>query len=215
MKTSDIIPVSSYELDFMQWAKAAKAGPDAARTQDPINELLGEHHITDAVLAAIEREARRLSVHGQLRPDFWERVVDFIGNYIHQCHRRKEEQAFFPMAGRYEPVDEGPVARITKDHEQAHQLTWDMYNGVSDGDWEKVLRAAHLYLRVEREHMVREENHLFEPTRDLLTPEDAAQLRREFDEIERHALGERDRLYYLKVARSLCEDAELPSLLEH
>ena len=214
MKTSDIIPLSSYELDFIAWAKDAHAG-DKPRQQEPINELLGEHHIMDAVLAAMEREARRLSVHGQLRPDFWERVVDYIGNYVHQCHRRKEEQAFFPLAKRYENVDGGQVARILRDHEQAHQLTWDLFNGVSDGDWEKVLRAAHLYLRVARDFLVREENHVFEPARELMTPEDAAGLRKQFDDIERDALGERDRIYYLKIARSLCEDAGLNQLLEH
>ena len=213
MKTSDIIPLSSYELDFIQWAKDAQSG--GPREQDPINELLAEHHIMDAVLAAMEREARRLSVHGQLRPDFWERVVDFVGNYVHQCHRRKEEQALFPVAQRYELVENGPVAMISKDHQQAHQLTWDLYNGVSEGDWEKVLRAAHLYLRVARDHLVREENHVFEPARELITPEDAADLRGKFDEIERDALGERDRMYYLKVARTLCQDAGLDRLLEH
>ena len=215
MSTADIIPLSSYELDFMQWAKEAKAGSVSTREQDPINELLGEHHIMDAVLAAMEREARYLSVHGRLRPDFWERVVDFIGNYVHQCHRRKEEEAFFPVAKRYELVDEGPVAKIHKEHEQAHQLTWDLVNGVSEGDWEKVLRAAHLYLRVARDHLVREETHVFEPARELMTPEDAADLRRRFDEIERDALGDRDRVYYLNVAKSLVDDVGLKQLLEH
>ncbi len=215
MKTSDIVPLSSYELDFMQWTKEARAGKDAPRIQDPVNELLAEHHIMDAVLAAMEREARRLSVHGELRPSFWERVVDFIGNYVHHCHRRKEEQAFFPLANRYETVSDGPVAAIGRDHEQAHKLTWDLYNGVNEGDWEKVLRASHLYLRVARDHLVREENHVFEPARDLMTPEDSEELRRRFDEIEKEALGERDRIYYLEVARSLCVDAGLKDLLEH
>ena len=215
MKTSDIVPLSSYELDFIQWVKDAHAAPGVEREQDPLNEMLAEHHIMDAVLAAMEREARRLSVHRELRPDFWERVVDFIGNYVHQCHRRKEEQAFFPIARRYETVDGGPVAMIAKDHAQAHQLTWDLYNGVEEGDWEKVLRAAHVYLRVARDHLVREENNVFEPARDLLTPEDVQSLRKQFDEIEKDALGQRDRMYYLKVARSLCLDAGLDDLLEH
>lgn len=215
MKTSDIVPLSSYELDFIQWAKEARMPPGTPREQEPVNELLAEHHIMDAVLAAMEREARQLSVHGKLRPEFWERVVDFVGNYVHQCHRRKEEQAFFPVSSRYETVEDGPVAMIAKDHQQAHLLTWDLYNGVNEGDWEKVLRAAHVYLRVARDHLVREENHVFEPARDLMTPEDNADLRAKFDEIERDALGERDRIYYLKVARSLCQDAGLNDFLEH
>ncbi len=215
MGTADIIPLSSYELDFMQWTKEAKAGLGVPREQDPINELLGEHHIMDAVLAAMEREARHLSVNGPLRPDFWERVVDFIGNYEDQCHRKKEEEALFPLAQRYEPVEEGPLAMIAKDHGRSHQLTWDLVNGISDGDWEKVLRAAHLYLRVSRDHLIREETYIFEPARELMTPEDVADLRRKFDEIERVSLGDRDRMYYLKVAKSLCDDAGLHHLLDH
>ncbi|MEO1337484.1 MAG: hypothetical protein AAFV29_17705, partial [Myxococcota bacterium] len=186
MKTKTI-PVSSYELDFIQWAKCAEAVEAGPSTQEPINELLAEHHIMDAVLAAMEREARRLSVHGELRTDYWERVVDFVGNYVHQCHRRKEERALQMVNERYQAVEAGPMAMITRDHEQAHRLTWDLYNGVSDGDWEKVLRAAHLYLRVIRDHMIRVERYVFEPARDVLTPEVAADLRRQFDETEREA----------------------------
>lgn len=212
-KTSDIIPVTSYEAEFLVWI-GANAATDVLR-QDVVSELRAEHHIMDAVLAAMERETRRLSVHGDLRPDFWERVVDYLGNFTYLVHRRKEEQALFPALQAAPKLERpGSVAKLAEEHEQAKDLTMALVDGVSDGDWEKVLRAAHLYLRVARDHLEREEWDVFEP---LVRDADEARmnaLRTQFDEIEREALGDRDRGHYLAVARRLCLDAGLTDILD-
>lgn len=207
-KTSDIIPISSHEVEFMQWVKAAR-DPSGARTQHPVDELLAEHYIMDSVLAAMEREARRLVVHRQLRPDYWEDVVDYVGNYVHQIHRRKEEQGLFPkLVNR--TVD---VMQIAKEHVQARNLTVDLLEGVSQGDWERVLRAAHVYLQVAKEHLPREESQAFEPARTLLDAAQTAEVRAKFNELEAFGLGDRTRLYYLELAQRLCQRAGLEDKL--
>ena len=213
MKTSDIIPLNSYEDEFRAWVAIAE-GDDGAEKQTPIAELRGEHHMMDAVLAAMEREARRLSVHGELRLDFWEGVVDCIGNFTHLVHRRKEEQALFTALKRANVADEnGAIATLTKEHEGAHELTIALVDGVSDGDWEKVLRVAHLYSKQTREHIDREEREVFEPIERHLDAGALVKMRQQFDVIEADALGPRDRKHYLDVARRICVEAGLENVL--
>lgn len=214
MQTADIVPVTSYEAEFARWREVAR-NPDAPNPQRPIDELFGEHHLMDVALAAMERETRRLSVHHDLRPAVWEQIVDFLGNFVYQVHRRKEEQGLFPVwkdvVGPTEA--EAIVKHVEHDHEQATRMTLDLLNGVNTGDWEKVLRAAHLYLRVVRDHLVQEEHEIFEPMRAALSPEQVQQVREKFDALERFGLGERDRKYYLELTRSMCQQVGLGDLL--
>lgn len=209
-KTADIIPVTSYEAEYRAWVETTSSG---AR-QKVVAELRGEHHIMDAVLAAMERETRRLSVHGDLRPDFWERVVDYIGNFTYQIHRRKEEEALFPTLSKLQGLDNrASLAKLLEEHQHTRDLTMTLVDGVSEGDWEKVLRAAHMYLRVARDHLDREEWEVFEPLDRLLDADGENELRASFDTIEADALGDRNRQHYLDCARKLCSDAGLTDVL--
>lgn len=213
LPTSDINPITSYATEFEVWLKAAQ-NPSAPRDQHPIDELLAEHHIMDVVLAAMERETRRISVHGEFRQALWEDFVDYLGNFVYQVHRRKEEQGLFPLYMEATGQDlHSPVGVIAKEHEQSTNLTLDLVHGVGDGDWEKVLRAGHLYLRLGRDHLVREERDVFDAARRLFDPDAVQVLRKKFDELERFGLGERDRMYYVTVARRLCARTGLPESL--
>ncbi len=215
MKTADIVPVTSFDSEFRAWVAIAR-DPDSSPAQHPVDELLAEHHIMDAALAAMERETRRLSVHHDLRPDAWQDVVDFMGNYVYQVHRRKEEQGLF-IAYRVavgDALDSTKTVDIIADeHSQATNMTIDLVNGVSEGDWEKVLRAAHRYLRVARDHLIREERDVFEAARGALGPAAVDALRVRFAELETFGLGERDRMYYLELARRMCARADLDDIL--
>jgi hemerythrin-like domain-containing protein len=213
LKTSDIIPVSPHEAEFEDWLKTARS-PGAPRTQHPLDELIGEHHLIDVVLAAIERGARRLSVHEVMQPEFWEDVVDFVGNFVVQCHHRKEEEALLPLVRDPAEGDAAPPAQVLSlQHDQARQLAYDLLDGVNEGDWEKLLRAAHLFIRLEREHLVTEERDVFEPARRIATAAELSAARATADAVERAAFQDRDRLYYVAVARRLTRAAGLPDPL--
>lgn len=215
MKTADIVPVTTFDQEFMDWVVVAR-DTSGKLDQHPVDELLGEHHMMDAVLAAMERETRRLSVHHDLRPDAWEDLVDFMGNYIYQVHRRKEEQGLFEAyRAVVDSAGAGPLAIdvIAGEHQHATAMTIDLVNGVSEGDWEKVLRASHLFIRVARDHLLREEQEVFEPARAALDAEAVSTLKARFSELEKYGLGERTRLYYLDLARRLCARAGLDDIL--
>lgn len=214
LETGEIKPITTYDLEYRAWLRAAH-DPRAPRDQHPVDELLGEHHVMDAVLAAMEREARRISTRGEFRQAMWEDFVDYLGNFVYQVHRRKEEQGLLPVYVELSGEDAATaMSAIAKEHRQITELTLDLVHGVGEGDWEKVLRAGHLYLRLGRDHLEREERDVFPKARDLLDPAAAHALRQKFDELERFGLGDRDRIYYLNLARRLCARTGLPETLD-
>ena len=103
-----------------------------------------------------------------------------------------------------------PISELSHQHESLRDLTYDLLDGVNEGDWEKILRAAHMYLRLAREHMPHEERDVFEPARTHLGLAELGALRTRFDDLEREAFAERDRAYYLDLLRRLCQQAGLP-----
>lgn len=194
------------EEQLSLWIRIAEQGlaPGEA-PQHPIDELLAEHQLTDAVMRALPREAARLAQQGVLDLEFWRAVVDFIGNYIHLCHRRKEEHALVPMLIKLGvDVPTPDVERLRLEHHHAEAFTHELIDAVSEGDWEKVRRVAQLYSSLMREHLAFEEATLLAAARPALTEPATAALRRDFDAIEARALGERNRRFYLDVARRLC-----------
>ncbi|MCA9553910.1 MAG: hemerythrin domain-containing protein [Myxococcales bacterium] len=214
LETADIHPVITYDLEYRDWLRAAH-DPSAPRDQHPVDELLGEHHVMDAVLAAMEREARRISTRGEFRQALWEDFVDYLGNFVYQVHRRKEEHGLLPVYVRLCGEDAASaMSAVAKEHRQITEITLDLVHGVGEGDWEKVLRAGHLYLRLGRDHLEREEREVFPTARERLDPAAVHELRQKFDELERFGLGDRDRMYYVTVARRLCARTGLPETLD-
>jgi len=204
----DLAPLVTFDHEFLQWVREARGKAD--RRQHPVDELLAEHHLMDIALAAMEAETHRLGRRKLLRNDVWTDVIDFVGNYIHLVHRRKESQclvaAFAKAVGdEHHPV----VAKTEEQHSHAARLTFDLVDGLNEGDWEKVLRTAQLYIAFARPHLRYEEADLFEIVRAKLAPEQVAAAQEEFKRLEAFGLGERDRLYYLEVAQRLAKRAGL------
>ena len=71
------------------------AQPGAPRHQHPVDELLAEHALTLPLLLAMESEANKLAHRRHLRLHVWELIVELMGNFLHHCHRRKEDDALF------------------------------------------------------------------------------------------------------------------------
>ncbi len=211
MITNEILPVIRHEADFDRWVEDANGSKN---TLHPVNELFAEHHMIDAVLAVMEREVRRLSVHRDLRVDVWSDLIDFFGNFVLQVHRRKEEQGLFPAFLAVASSEDLQVAEpLVAEHPAVQAITVDLFKGVSAGDWGKVLRAAHVYIKQARDHIPREEHSVFAGARLAFDQRQEEQLRLRFDELERFGLGDRSRRHYLQLADDLCRRAALPGLV--
>jgi hemerythrin-like domain-containing protein len=178
----------------------------AERVMHPVDELLAEHCLMRVALAGMHQEALNLRQNRPLRPQLWSKVVDVIGNFIHRIHRAKEEAVFFPQLLEDGIIDDAERAHLLDDHQQLQSMTFDLCDGVSEGDWEKAMRTAARYLSVMAAHLRAEEQRLASPGVRALPQETVSHLRNAFAEIETATLGEGSRQHYLELARSICRD---------
>ena len=189
---------------FAAWLENARG---AAKPQRPEQELLAEHYLMQAVLAAMEEEARQLLGHRPLRPEFWKGVAEFIGNFSHRVHRLKEEQILFPALEAWGLLEPEACQRLQADHEELKQLTWLLCDAVHHGDWAQAFRVVAVYLGRMRAHLEGEEGGLLSPGLAGVGAEGIDPLAARFARLEAETLGERGRLPYVEIMRSLCLEA--------
>lgn len=192
---------------FESWLETTR--PGATARQRPEQELLAEHHLMGSVLGAMEQEARRLRGGDPLRPEFWGRVVDFIGDFTHRVHRVKEEEVFFPALEGWGLVDPEVCRHLHSDHEKLEDLTRVLCEGVGEGDWEKAFRVVAIYLDRIRPHLEAEEQRLLAPDLGRIPEPGAAFLSRRFASIEAEVLGADGRGEVLALVQSLRRDTGL------
>ncbi len=187
---------------FVAWRAEGDSGE---RQQSPFGELLAEHHVMSIVLAAMEAEAQRMLRGGSLRREFWSDVVDFNGNFVHLCHRVKEEEHLIPALVKHGLLDDEQDNAVRHEHQSARKLTMDIIDGVGEGDWERVLRVVSIYVHILRPHMRREETGLFAAAVQGLPAAVDQQLRVAFDAVDASALAGRGRSHYVDIARRLAQ----------
>jgi len=209
LSTADLRPQATFEAEVARWIKGAQGS--AAASRDPLDELLAEHHLMELALSAMAAETRRLANREPLRTNVWADLVDFMGNFVHVVHRRKEVvclEALQAISG----VGELPSLRqVSAEHARLAHITISIVECVDEGDWEGVLRAAHQYLALVRPHLRGEEEGLFALVRRHLRDADLESLQASFAEVERRGLGGRDRRYYLDIVQRLVTGAGLPA----
>lgn len=152
---------NAFRKQLIVWARASAPNRASNIEQSATDELLAEHQLTESALSAMEAEAYRLAHQQAYRPEFWSGMVDFVGNFIHLCHRKKEEACLFPMLAEYGMKDQVDV--WVQDHGHAETMTFDLLEALGEADWEKVLRLVSMYVPSVRAHMATEEKLVFVP----------------------------------------------------
>jgi len=192
----------------------AEGGSEGGEPQRPDEELWAEHFLIRSVVEAMREEAMVLREGSPLRPAFWEGVVDFIGNFVHRVHRAKEEDVFFPVLVEQGLIDSEREAHLHDEHSHLKDLTLELCDGVSEGDWEKAMRVVARYLDLMTAHLDAEERHMRNPAVRALPAEEWKDVQRSFGAIEGRVLGESGRREYLELTRSLCADVEITTRFE-
>ena len=173
------------------------------RLQPPGEVLLGEHYLMESVLRASEAELQLMLGGAGLRADFWGDVIDFNGNFVHLCHRVKEEDHLVPALVECHLIEADQHEGIQREHDRAKDLTLLIRDGVEEGDWEKVLRLVAQYIHFLRPHMRREEDGAFLLAATELPTDVSDEIRARFDEVDEAALGDSGRARYVDLARRL------------
>lgn len=181
------------------------------REQDPVDELLTEHLLMDRALESVSVEAKRLLTRQPVRMQIWGDVIDFFGNYVHLCHRKKEERVFFPALVRAGLASASETEVMQEEHRRAELMTLELVDGASEGDWEKIGRISEVYLHLMRPHLETEERQFFLPLREKLDPQWMEDTKKEMHALEKIVLGPYDRQHYLDVVKRLCQNVGVPT----
>ena len=180
------------------------------------DELLKQdHEITERVFAAMETQFA--SAAGP-SPAQVGRLVQYLNEYVDQCHNQKEELHLFPrleQAGV--PRHAGPLGVMLQEHEKAREILSRLVplgTAVASGDRGRLteLRAAFdEYAALCKDHFWKENDILYPLAQRVLGDRDAAAIVRGIEEVEA-AAGEGTRARYYRIAQELIDQGQLRDL---
>jgi len=172
--------------------------------------LREEHRLIQDVLDALERGAKKLAEGAQLPDDFFTNVLDFIRCFADDAHHRKEEGVLFKAMIRHGFSEEtGPVAVMLHEHDEARRFTQMLLESTDKlrrGDAnarEEVIMYALAYVRLLRQHIMKENNILFDMADRIIPEAEYAQIDAGFETIEREEIGPAVHAKYRALAGEL------------
>jgi hemerythrin-like domain-containing protein len=178
---------------------------------DPIAILKAEHRVIERVLTALERFAAQ----DRIAADAFHGAIDFLRNFADGCHHAKEENELFPrleVAGV--PRRDGPIGCMLDEHERGRALMRRMSESVDaaargDENARRTLRLAVAeYVSLLREHIMKEDQVLFELADRMFSHTDRKALFEGFERTERHEANAGKHELYLRLAETLHQRAQ-------
>jgi DUF438 domain-containing protein len=177
--------------------------------------LKQDHEITERVFAAMEQQFA--SAAGP-SPAQVGRLIQYLNEYVDQCHNQKEEQHLFPRLERTGmPRHAGPLGVMLQEHERAREILARLVplgSAFAAGDRGKLpeLRAAFgEYAALCKDHFWKESDILYPMALRLLSDDDGAEITAGIEQVEA-ALGEGTRARYYRIAQEIIEHGELRDL---
>lgn len=135
--------------------------------QHPVDELMNEHRLIEAVLSAMEDRLADPAMAPETS-SFFEQALDFLVNFADGCHHSKEEDALFPaLSARGVSIQGGPIGVMLHEHEMGRARIRgmrDALTAIRTGQREAfgdLRRNALEYIQILREHIWKEDNVLF------------------------------------------------------
>ncbi|HTM07838.1 MAG TPA: hemerythrin domain-containing protein [Verrucomicrobiae bacterium] len=191
----------------MQNAKATCTGAchggehDLQRVERSTEVLTAEHRIIETVLEALEKLAQTAETSALAD---WAKAIDFLRNFADKCHHLKEETLLFPTLEEHGiPREGGPIGMMLAEHEEGRGFVRAMAAAVDTGARDVLRREATAYIRLLRQHILKEDEVLFQMADSILSAEEQQKLLRDFEEHELREIGPGFHEKYLQIARDL------------
>jgi DUF438 domain-containing protein len=180
------------------------------------DELLKQdHEITERVFAAME--VQFLSPAGP-SPAQVGRLVQYVREYVDQCHNQKEELHLFPrLEEKGMPRHGGPLGVMLQEHDRAREILSRLvplglaYAAGDRGTLPRLHAAFGEYAALCKDHFWKENDILYPMALRALSEQDAADVAQGIEEVEA-ALGEGTRARYYQLAQKIIDQGELKDL---
>ena len=177
--------------------------------------LMQEHRVIERVLEALELAAERLEKGDPIDPSFFLQAADFIRGFADGCHHQKEEGVLFEaMEAAGMPTEQGPIAVMLSEHEQARAYTGGLREAAEklqagdDRSVSQVIQNARGYVRLLRDHIMKEDNVLFPMAENVIPVAQHSDVLAAFSRIEHEETGEGVHEKYLALADELERQAK-------
>lgn len=184
---------------------------------NPTDILMDEHRIIEQVLNTLERMIDRAASSGRLEEEPAREAIEFFRVFADHCHHGKEEAQLFPvMEARGFAGGCGPVDVMLREHELGRLYINGMEAAIeraSDGDADALqwfTEHGRSYIRLLREHIVKEDHCLFPSANRALNEDDQQRLLAAFEKVEAEEIGEGTHEKYLALANRLADQFDVP-----
>ena len=168
--------------------------------------LKHEHEAIEKMLEVLSIFARKIESGQTIEAETLKKTLEFFRLFADKCHHGKEEAHLFPALGRKGfPTDGGPIGVMLMEHDHGRRFVKGMVEAVDS--WETkgeesrkaFVQNAKRYVNLLRDHILKENNILFNMADESLTPEEQKALSLKFEEVEEKEMGhgEHERLHHV------------------
>jgi hemerythrin-like domain-containing protein len=149
-----------------------------------------EHKTIHKVIATMCVIADRLDAGGKAGTAILHDISAFLHNFSEECHHAKEEQFLFPLLeARGVPASGCPIAVLHHEHEKGHALLAQLDDATqtflaSGAGKDALVATLRDIVRLYVDHIWKEDYLLLPMANKVLSEDDHATLRQQFDSIE-------------------------------
>ena len=158
--------------------------------------LKHEHEAVKLMMRIMEAISARIRSGLKVQRQDLDNMTDFLRVLVDRCHHAKEEEILFPIleeAGI--PKTGGPIGVMLAEHEQGREYTRNISRNLINFEAADNSRAMELsnnmkaYIELLDEHILKENDVLFQMADKVLTEEVQEKLYDRFEELEEEVIG--------------------------
>lgn len=173
--------------------------------------LRNEHIYIKKVLAGIRKQCISIVNGGEVKPEIFEKIIDFVRNYADKYHHQKEENHLFNiMADQLvNDIGAGPIEGMLTEHDFGRSYIYELEQALKryrNGDMDSkvdIVANAMGYEQLLTKHIDKEDNAIFNLAERKLDPAILDKLEKDFEGIEEIKENEDIRNKYIEFANSL------------
>lgn len=157
----------------------------------PTDILKQEHRAIERMLTVLETSVGRMEQREHVSPQLIRDAISFIQQFADRCHHGKEETILFTaMEQKGFSREFGPLAVMLHEHDEGRSYVRGMLGALETyeaGDNDSIptlAQNAHAFIQLLREHIMKEDNVLFEMADRQFTDREQELLSEEFARVE-------------------------------
>jgi hemerythrin-like domain-containing protein len=162
----------------------------------PTQDLQHEHEVVKHALHLIGKLSDRVEAGEPLNTEHFAQLLEFLSEFVDQCHHAKEEELLFPAMERAAGAQVEPmIAQMLREHEQGRAYLKGLkhaFAAYQSGQQQAVpalVENARGYLKLLQDHITKEDTILYLVANQNLTPAQQAELSEGFEKIETERTG--------------------------